>query len=147
MKRILLVEDDHVVAAAYRRFLGAHGFEIEVAGDGVAGLERLNTYQADAVILDLMMPKMNGIGLLMAIRADSRWRALPVVMLTATAVPMLVKRAQDGGANRVFDKSNDKPLAIVNFLHDLLRTNSEPQLVASTKSGDPDAVLDCWPRP
>jgi two-component system, chemotaxis family, sensor kinase CheA len=146
MKRILFVEDDPVAAAAYRRFLGAHDFEIEVASDGAAGLERLSTYAADAVVVDLMMPKMNGLAMLTAIRNDPRWRELPVIMLTAAAVPMLVKRAEDAGANRVFDKANDKPLAIVNLLHDLLRTTSDPHLVAPTKSGNPDAVLDCWPN-
>ena len=140
-----MIEDDPVVAVVYQRFLTAHGFETEVARDGAAGLQCLLTYQPDAVLLDLMMPKVNGLGVLASIRSDPSLADVPVVVMTAAAVPSLVKMAKDAGAHRVFDKSNDKPLAVVNYLHDLLGTTSDSSLVALSKSGNPDSVLESWP--
>ncbi len=145
VKRILMVEDDPIVAIVYERFLKAHGFETKVARDGSAGLQCLLDYRPDAVLLDLMMPKINGFGVLASIRSDPSLADVPVVVMTAAAIPSLVKMAKDGGAHRVFDKSNDKPLAVVNYLHDLLGTTSDPSLVGLTKSGNPDSVLECWP--
>src|SRR6185436_7438300 len=133
---ILMIEDDPVVAVVYQRFLTAHGFQVDIARDGVAGLEALIKCRPDAVLLDLMMPRVNGLAVLAAIRSDPNLFGLPVVVLTAAAVPPLIKMAKDGGAHRIFDKSNDKPLAVVNYLHDLLGTTSDPGLVGLTKSGN-----------
>ena len=140
-----MIEDDPIVAVVYERFLKAHGFETEVARDGEAGLQSLLKCRPDAVLLDLMMPKVNGLAVLASIRSDPSLAAVPVVVMTAAAIPLLIKMAQDGGAHRVFDKSNDKPLAVVNYLHDLLGTTSDSKLVSLTKSGNPDSVLENWP--
>jgi CheY-like chemotaxis protein len=145
VKRILMIEDDPIVAVVYQRFLAAHGFQIDIARDGTAGLQRLLSYRPDAVLLDLMLPRVNGLGVLAAIRSDPNLAGVPVVVMTAAAVPSLIKMAKDGGAQRIFDKANDKPLAVVNYLHDLLRTTSDPRLLAVTKSGNPDSVLEDWP--
>src|SRR5688572_7607172 len=60
MKKILIIEDDPVFGLVYEKFLTTHGFSVRVARDGAAGLEQLNTFRPDAVLLDLMMPKLNG---------------------------------------------------------------------------------------
>jgi CheY-like chemotaxis protein len=140
-----MIEDDPIVAVIYQRFLTAHGFETEVARDGSAGLQCLLKNRPNAVLLDLMMPKINGLGVLASIRSDPSLANVPVIVMTAAAIPLLVKMAKEGGAHRVFDKSNDKPLAVVNYLHDLLRTSCDSSLVGVTKSGNPDSVLDGWP--
>lgn len=142
MKKILIIEDDPIAGTGYRNFLQVHGFQIEVARDGVAGLARVREYEPDAVLLDLMMPKMNGLAVLQAIRAQETCRHLPVLVMTAAAVPTLVEQALQAGANRVFDKANDKPLAVVGMFHDLLQTTSDPSLVSISKAGNPDSVLD-----
>jgi CheY-like chemotaxis protein len=145
MKKILIIEDDHIVGTVYRQFLQAHGFETDVAVDGAAGLERVETFRPDAIVLDLMMPKVNGIEVLRRIRTHPVHHHLPVIVMTAAAIPILIEQAAGAGANRIFDKSNDKPLAIVGALHDILNTTSDSRLVAPTKSGNPEAVLEYWP--
>ncbi|HWN94734.1 MAG TPA: response regulator [Methylomirabilota bacterium] len=144
-KRILVIEDDTVVAMVYRRLLNAHGFEAEIAENGVRGLKCLEISLPDAVLLDLMMPKGNGLSVLQAIRAEPKWCHLPVLVMTAAAVPVMVKQAQEAGADRVFDKANVKPVAVVNLLHDLLHTTSDKRLLCVTSSGNPESVLDHWP--
>lgn len=144
MKKVLIIDDDPIVVLIYTRFLGAHGFAVEVARDGEAGLEMLVASQPDAVLLDLMMPKINGINVLRAIRTQPVFDDLPILVMTAAAIPVLVDQARAAGATRIFDKANDKPLAVVGVLHDLLHTTSDSHLVAISKSGNPESVLDHW---
>ena len=142
MKKILIIEDDPVAGTGYRNFLQSHGFQVEVVRDGATGLERLAEFAPDAVLLDLMIPKVNGIAVLKAIRAQEAYRHLPVLVLTSASIPILVEQALQAGANRVFDKANVKPLAVIGVFHDLLHTNWDPAMIAISKSGNPAAVLD-----
>jgi len=145
MKRVIIIEDDPIAALGYQRLLRAHNFEVDIARDGVAGLERLGQVGADAILLDMMLPKLNGLEVLRAIRAHEACCHLPILVLTAAAVPTVVEQALQAGANCVFDKSNDNALAVVGVLHDILQTTSDASLVGLTKTGNPDSVLDYWP--
>jgi DNA-binding response OmpR family regulator len=79
--RILLVEDDSTVADGIRRGLQAEGFTVEIATDGATGLGRARSNRFDLIILDVMLPKMNGYRVCRALRSDERWT--PILMLTA----------------------------------------------------------------
>jgi DNA-binding response OmpR family regulator len=79
-QRILLVEDDARLAAMVREYLAAAGFRVSVAAGGAAGLEKLAREPFDALVLDLMLPDMDGLELCRALRAKSD---IPVLMLTA----------------------------------------------------------------
>lgn len=77
---ILLVDDDAELSALLTEYLGAEGFETSVAHHGEAGVEAALSGQYDAVILDVMLPRLNGIEALRRIRQHSR---IPIIMLTA----------------------------------------------------------------
>ncbi len=79
-QRVLLVEDDARLAAMLSQYLGEAGFRVSVAGSGAAGLERLAREPFDALVLDLMLPDMDGLELCRRLRARSD---IPVLMLTA----------------------------------------------------------------
>lgn len=79
--RILVVEDEPTVANGVRRGLEPEGFVVEVAGDGAAGLARARSEHFDLIILDIMLPSMNGYRVCRALRAEAKWT--PVLMLTA----------------------------------------------------------------
>ena len=81
MTRILLVEDHEDLAFGLRTALENEGFEIEIAGDGSSGLERARAGGADLVVLDLMLPRLDGYRVLRALRAERQ--DLPVLVLTA----------------------------------------------------------------
>ena len=81
MSRILLIEDNADLAFGLRNNLEIEGYEVEVSGDGSAGLERARRSRPDLVILDLMLPKLDGFRVLKAIRHDSL--AMPILILTA----------------------------------------------------------------
>lgn len=125
VKKILIVEDDLVVGTGYQRFLQAHGFETEVAVDGLLGMEKLASFQPDAVVLDLIMPRLGGIEVLKRLRKQEFFNDLPVVVLTNACVPVYMEQAKQAGANHILDKSKDPPSALLSVLQSLLAARSK----------------------
>ena len=121
-KKVLIVEDDSVMGFVVQRLLEKHDYETELAGDGAKGLERMGAFRPDAVILDLMMPKMNGTEFLKGARSQEAFKDLPIIVLTNAAVPMLVEQASNAGATKVLDKSKFNPVAVIELLRALLHT-------------------------
>src|SRR3990172_3110277 len=81
--RLLVVEDEARLAAALPRGLQAEGFAVGLAADGEAGLDLARHGGYDAMILDVMLPKLSGYRVVRQLRAERRW--LPVLMLSAKA--------------------------------------------------------------
>ena len=71
MRKVLIIEDDSIVAHIYETRLVKGGYEVEICTDGQSGFYRIHEFRPDAVLLDLMLPKMNGIEILKKIRAQS----------------------------------------------------------------------------
>jgi len=81
VSRLLVIEDNADLAYGLRNNLEIEGYEVEVAGDGARGLERVRAARPDLVILDLMLPELDGFRVLRAMRAEAL--AMPVLILTA----------------------------------------------------------------
>ena len=81
-KTILLADDEEFIAIAYKDGLERAGYSVVVVGNGEDALEQIKTLRPDLVLLDLIMPKMNGFEVLKALQADSELTAIPVVVLT-----------------------------------------------------------------
>ena len=80
MSRILLVDDDNLLTELLTEYLTAEGLDVHSVPDGEAGVEEILSAQYDVVVLDSMMPKMNGLDVLKTVRAQSK---IPIIMLTA----------------------------------------------------------------
>src|SRR5262245_18425846 len=130
MKRILIFEDDPVIGRVCERLLTKHGFAVELAPDGASALERLNSFRPDAVLLDLMMPKTNGVEVLKQLRAQEAFRELPVIVLTNACVPTLIAQAAEAGANHILDKSKLNPVALTELLRGLLGAGSRLEQIS-----------------
>lgn len=78
--RVLMIEDDDRLSAMVAEYLGEHGFEVEVRGDAASGLDASRRIPWDAVLLDVMLPDLDGFEVCRRLRAESR---VPVLMLTA----------------------------------------------------------------
>jgi two-component system OmpR family response regulator len=100
--RILLVEDERPFADAVRRGLEAEGFVVELAADGAEGLRLAGLRAYDAVVLDIMLPRMNGYRVCAAMRAAGNWT--PVLMLTAKDGDLDEAEALDTGADDFLSK-------------------------------------------
>jgi CheY-like chemotaxis protein len=123
-KKVLIVDDDPVMGFVCQRLLTKHDYETDLAGDGAKGLERLTAFQPDAVLLDLMMPKVSGTDFLQRLRAMEAFKAVPVIVLTNAAVPMLLEQAATAGATRILDKSKFNPVALIELLRVILQSDA-----------------------
>jgi len=100
--RILVVEDETELAGYIKRGLERESFVVDVAGDGELGLEMASTSSYDVVVLDIMLPKLNGYRVCAALRAQSNW--VPILMLTAKDGEYDEAEALDTGADDYLTK-------------------------------------------
>jgi DNA-binding response OmpR family regulator len=85
MERILVVEDNEEIAALLNFKLKHSGYEVSYAENGKLGLEAVKANTPDLIILDVMMPVMNGLEMLKVLKSDESTKSIPVIVLTALA--------------------------------------------------------------
>src|SRR5689334_14766914 len=100
--RLLLVEDEARLAGALRRGLSAEGFQVDVAADGATGLDAARDGGYDAVLLDVMLPRMSGYDVVRRLREEDNW--VPVMMLSAKDGPHDQADGLDYGADDYLTK-------------------------------------------
>lgn len=98
----LVIEDDVTVATGVQRCLAAEGFEVQIEHDGAAGLDRVRTEPFDLIVLDIMLPSLNGYRVCAAIRSDDNWT--PILMLTAKSGEYDEAEALETGADDFLSK-------------------------------------------
>jgi DNA-binding response OmpR family regulator len=102
--RILIVEDETNIAESLSFILRRADFDVATVGDGAEALDRLRRERFAAIILDIMLPGMNGFDVLRAMRADRALAALPVIVLTAKGQANDRKMAEAIGASAFITK-------------------------------------------
>src|SRR6478736_5260961 len=123
MKKILIVEDDQIVANIYRNKFTVEGFQVEVAGDGHSGLELAESFRPDAIILDLMLPKMTGVDFMKDIRSREGFQTIPVIVFSNTYLTNMVQEAWKAGATKCLSKANCTPKQVIEVLRATLNIN------------------------
>jgi len=83
MVKVLLVEDDESLRNLYSKVLKDNKYEVETAVDGEDSFIKINSFKPDVIILDIEMPKLNGIEVLNILKADTELRKIPVIMFTS----------------------------------------------------------------
>ncbi|MEJ7812167.1 MAG: response regulator [Gemmatimonadaceae bacterium] len=116
---ILLVDDHEDTRIILRHYLEAKGFTVREARDGEFALAELRVRRPAAMILDIQMPRLDGIGVLHAVRADDALRSLPVLALSAHALADEVRQIRDAGADVYLAKPTD-PKSVVAALRTLI---------------------------
>ncbi len=114
-RRILVVDDDAAVRGMVRDVLEAEGYDVVSAEDGFAALRSVEHARPDCVVLDVMMPGMDGHAVLARIRGAEGGPSLPVVMLTAYADDAAAWEAWTGGVDYFMSKPFD-PDELVRYL-------------------------------
>ena len=120
MPKILLIEDDGLMSRMYGRLFTLAGYETQIAEDGEAGFVKAKEFQPDLILLDVMMPKMNGLEALQKLKEDERTRNIIVVLLTNLGIQEKLDEATQLGAAAIITKSNHQPEEIVKMIADLL---------------------------
>ena len=120
MARILIVEDDPLMSRMYQKIFTFERFEVSLAYNGEEGFEKAVKEKPTLMLLDVMMPKMNGIQLLEKLKIDPTTKTIPVVMLTNLAGQQDAERALAKGAVKYIVKSEYEPKQIVNMVKEIL---------------------------
>ncbi len=84
-KRILVIDDEPDFASIVQTNLKNEGFDVDVAYDGVEGLEKIKANPPDCIVLDVMMPEKDGYEVCSELKSDEKYQDIPIVMLTAVA--------------------------------------------------------------
>lgn len=120
-KSILIVEDEQDILDLYKTFLTDSGFEVDTASDGEEGLKKILTGKAQIVLLDIMMPKIDGIGVLQTLKEQKK--KLPkIIMLTNLLHDKALDEAKSLGAKDCVIKSEVTPDQILQKINHLLET-------------------------
>jgi CheY-like chemotaxis protein len=124
MKTIVIIEDHPVLISVYRNKFIAEGFNVEIATDGDSGLKLINRVKPDLVVLDLAMPKLNGIEVLKKLRANPLFEDLPVIIFSDSAWK---QQAWKEGATVVLSKSEHSPSEVVESARNALLACEAPE--------------------
>lgn len=129
MKKVLIVEDDAIIANIYQRKLQMDGFQVQHAADGELAMEMIKCGLPSIVLLDLQLPKANGIEVLKFIRSREESKTLPVVVFTNSYLGTLVQSAWKAGANKCLTKAICTPKQVSDVL--------KATLAGEQSAGDP----------
>ncbi len=106
--KILVVEDEEILLTALKEELSNGGYEVEGAVDGQDGLDKVKAFNPDLILLDLVMPKMDGMEMLQRLKGDNELRDIPVVILTNLSDYERISEALSLGAMDYLVKANYK---------------------------------------
>lgn len=124
MTKVLLIEDDPLIYRLYEKLFKLEGFEIELAENGKLGLEKVGSVKPDIILLDIMMPEMNGIEFLTNLKADETTKDIPVIVLTNMSDMNVAQMAQAKGAVLIIVKSQAEPDHVVESVKAVLSKNT-----------------------
>lgn len=105
MQKILLIEDEILILRMYEKIFSFEGFEVVSAVDGIEGLEKAKTEHPNLILLDIMMPKMDGLKVLEELKAAPETKDIPIVLLTNLSSDIVIKEAFSKGAAGYLVKS------------------------------------------
>ena len=105
MCSVLIVEDTPIVREPLEKLLRYEGFDTVATSNGVEALEAMKIHTPDVILLDVAMPKMNGVEFLHQLRGDERWRDVPVIVLTAVMDSTQLRLARELSVREVLFKS------------------------------------------
>lgn len=117
--KILIVDDEEDIAFSLARRLTASGYEVICAEDGVEGLRRAQTDNPDLILLDLMLPKMDGFKVCRLLKFDERYKRIPIIMVSARSQEEDVTQGKETGAECYITKPFDSA-ALMDKIAELL---------------------------
>ena len=122
MPSILIVEDDTLLRNAYETVLKAEGYKTQAAADGLEGLEMAGEMSPAVILLDMMMPNLDGLEFLRAYDAKNSHPHTKIVVFSNMSVPSDVKSALELGAAKYLTKSSFTPKEIVSIIKEVLKS-------------------------
>jgi CheY-like chemotaxis protein len=125
--KILIIEDDEDTRELLRRTAEREGWVATEAEDGLVGLNRLAQNKPDLILLDLMMPEMDGLQFLAEMRKHEAWRSIPVIVVTAKSLTDEEREWLSQGVERILQKADYRPDFLVHEIRQILASHrAEP---------------------
>jgi CheY-like chemotaxis protein len=100
----LIVEDYEDAREMYALYLDSVGFEIDLAADGQEAIARVRAKPPDVVVLDIALPKLDGLAVIRVLRGEGSTARVPIITLSASAGPQVSQQAVEAGADLVLEK-------------------------------------------
>lgn len=119
-KKILIVEDDAFIRDIYQLKFTQEGFEVSTADNGLEAIKKLEQAIPDVMLLDIVMPYMDGMEVLKKIKENEAWKKIPVIMLTNISEREKVEEGMDQGVDGYLIKSHFTPSEVVRKVDALL---------------------------
>ena len=116
---VLIVDDDPVIRRMLQLSFESEGFEVSTANDGVEGLDAMRSNRPDVVVLDIMMPKLDGMKVMREVATDDDLRGTPVILLSAKATSLDIELGLKAGAADYVTKPVD-PIELVERIRSIL---------------------------
>lgn len=124
MAKILLLEDDPVMSRMYQKMFVFHGHQVDIASDGEDGMKQIHESLPDLILLDVMMPKMNGLEVLDKLKNNPKTRKIPVVMLTNLGVVEEINKLKAKGIAGFLTKADQDPKKVVEVVDGILANHA-----------------------
>ena len=118
LKRIVIIEDNAMAANIYQATLARQGFNVTVATDGELGLAAVIGSSPDIILLDLMLPKIDGVELLRRIRATENLANVPIIVVSNAFTPARLDSLREAGATRIVSKANMSPKQLLSIVQE-----------------------------
>ena len=96
--KVLLIEDNQFLTELYAKNLKRRDYDVEIAKDGEDGLEKVKSFKPDVILLDIIMPDKSGIEVLKELKSNSKYKKIPVILLTAVYEIDKIKECLNSGA-------------------------------------------------
>lgn len=120
-EKVLIVDDTEFYQKAYQNKLLSAGYITSVANNGVEALKALTTDKPDLILLDLMMPIMDGFKVLQTVKASPNLQNIPVIVFSARGASEEISKALQAGANDFLVKATTTPNKVVEKIKELLQ--------------------------
>ena len=120
MVKVFIVEDDPLMSRMYQKIFTFEKYDVDMAGDGEEALAKIAGSNPTIILLDVMMPKMNGLQVLEKLKADPATKSIPVVMLTNLAGQQDAETALSKGAVKYIVKSEHEPKEIADMVKEII---------------------------
>lgn len=130
-KTILIVEDDPLMSRMYQKIFTFEKYEVHTASNGEDGLEKARKLRPTVMLLDIMMPKMNGLQVLEKLKSDPDTKDIPIVMLTNLAGEKDAETALMKGAVKYIVKSEHDPKQVVKMVKEIIAAHSRDDVPGS----------------
>jgi CheY-like chemotaxis protein len=120
MPKVFIVEDDPLMLRMYQKIFTIEKYEVDTAVDGEEALAKIAVSKPTIIVLDVMMPKLNGLQVLERLKADPNTKNIPVIMLTNLAGQQDAETALSKGAVKYIIKSEHEPKEIADMVKEIV---------------------------